>query len=90
LINEDHFVKKKRREIEMTKVLITGGAGFIGSSLTEALLQRDHFVRVLDDFSTGKRENLIFDIWTDTVDGHLDAVYAYIAQDSPGHARREE
>ena len=45
----------------MSKVLVTGGAGFIGSNLTEALLQRGHFVRILDDFSTGKRENLIFD-----------------------------
>ncbi len=45
----------------MSKVLITGGAGFIGSNLTDALLQRGHSVRVLDDFSTGKRENLIFD-----------------------------
>ncbi len=44
----------------MLKVLVTGGAGFIGSNLTEALLKRNHFVRVLDDFSTGKKENLIF------------------------------
>ena len=45
----------------MSNVLVTGGAGFIGSNLTEELLRRGHFVRVLDDFSTGKRENLIFD-----------------------------
>jgi len=44
----------------MSNVLVTGGAGFIGSNLTEALLQRGHIVRVLDDFSTGKKENLIF------------------------------
>lgn len=45
----------------MTKVLVTGGAGFIGSNLTESLLKRKHMVRVLDDFSTGKRENLILE-----------------------------
>ena len=39
-------------------ILITGGAGFIGSHLTEALLERGHRVRILDDFSTGKHENL--------------------------------
>ncbi|OGP79262.1 MAG: Vi polysaccharide biosynthesis protein VipB/TviC [Deltaproteobacteria bacterium RBG_16_49_23] len=44
----------------MSYVLVTGGAGFIGSNLTEALLRMGHQVRVLDNFSTGKRENLVF------------------------------
>lgn len=42
----------------MNRVLVTGGAGFIGSHLVEALLERELSVAVLDDFSTGKRENL--------------------------------
>lgn len=45
----------------MSKVLVTGGAGFIGSHLTEALLRAGHQVRVLDNLSTGKRENLVFE-----------------------------
>lgn len=43
---------------EGSRFLITGGAGFIGSNLCEALLGAGYFVRCLDDFSTGKRENI--------------------------------
>jgi UDP-glucose 4-epimerase len=40
------------------KAIVTGGAGFIGSNLVDALLARGDEVTVLDDLSTGKRENL--------------------------------
>ena len=40
------------------KYLITGGAGFIGSHIARALLERGADIRVLDNFSSGKRENL--------------------------------
>ena len=42
----------------MSRFLVTGGAGFIGSHLSENLLAAGHRVRVLDDLSTGKRDNL--------------------------------
>jgi UDP-glucose 4-epimerase len=42
----------------MANYLVTGGAGFIGSHLSEALVARGHLVRVVDDFSTGYQRNL--------------------------------
>jgi UDP-glucose 4-epimerase len=42
----------------MAVYLVTGGAGFIGSNITEKLLARNHQVRVLDNFSTGHKQNL--------------------------------
>lgn len=42
----------------MAKYLVTGGAGFIGSHITEELVRRGESVRVLDNFLTGKKENL--------------------------------
>ena len=42
----------------MATFLVTGAAGFIGSWLTQALVERGDTVRALDNFSTGKRENL--------------------------------
>jgi UDP-glucose 4-epimerase len=41
------------------KALITGGAGFIGSHLAEALLARGHQVHLIDDLSTGSMDNIV-------------------------------
>src|SRR5919199_3065305 len=43
---------------EPQKVLITGGAGFIGSHLSELLLERGHEIYALDDLSTGNNRNI--------------------------------
>jgi len=42
----------------MAKYLVTGGAGFIGSSIAEALLAKGEKVRIIDNFATGRRQNL--------------------------------
>jgi UDP-glucose 4-epimerase len=41
------------------KALLTGGAGFVGSHLAEALLDQGHAVQVIDDLSTGSMDNII-------------------------------
>lgn len=46
------------RKIENSTVLVTGGAGFIGSNLCEVLLSQDNKVVCLDNFATGKRSNV--------------------------------
>lgn len=48
---KDEFIKN-------SKILVTGGAGFIGSNLCESLLESDNSVVCLDNFATGKRENI--------------------------------
>lgn len=46
------------KRIRNSKILVTGGAGFIGSNLVESLLKANNSVVCLDNFSTGKRENI--------------------------------
>ena len=56
----------------MAFYLVTGGAGFIGSHMVKRLLMDGHRVRVVDDFSSGRKENLIFGPPVDT--SHLEVI----------------
>ncbi len=49
---------KELKPLKPTKILVTGGAGFIGSNLCEALVELGYDVICFDNFSTGKRENI--------------------------------
>ena len=65
-----------RRKDEMARYLITGMAGFIGSTLARALLSQGHSVRGIDNLSTGRMENLteiLFDVEFEVADLQDDA-----------------
>jgi UDP-glucose 4-epimerase len=56
----------------MSTYLVTGGAGFIGSNIVEELLHRGHSVRIIDDFSTGREENIKeFDSHIEVIEGDI-------------------
>jgi UDP-N-acetylglucosamine/UDP-N-acetylgalactosamine 4-epimerase len=52
-------IKVKNNKLENRKILVTGGAGFIGSNLTERFLEQDNEVVCLDNLSTGHRKNIV-------------------------------
>lgn len=70
------------------RVLVTGGAGFIGSHVVDALLAAGHSVAVADNLSTGKRSNLNSDAAfyeCDICDSDLDDVFAEVRPDIVNH-----
>lgn len=81
----------------MRQVLITGGAGFVGANLTRRLLAQGHAVTVVDNFRTGRRENLAGlagvtvlerDVRT-PLEGDFDWVFNLACPASPPHYQRD-
>lgn len=58
----------------MPRYLVTGGAGFVGSHIVQALVMRGECVRVLDNFCTGRRDNLAFPIADQGLTGSVEIV----------------
>jgi len=56
--SREKYKKSMNIELSNKTILVTGGAGFIGSNLCEALLEKGNKVVCLDNFATGKRENV--------------------------------
>jgi UDP-glucose 4-epimerase len=73
----------------MASFLVTGGAGFIGSNIVQALLRRGDAVRVLDNFSTGKQENLNFAGMSPDLLNNLETVQGDIADIDICHGAME-
>src|SRR5262245_36381835 len=67
------------------RVVVTGGAGFIGSNLVDALLDAGHAVAVVDDLSSGRQENL-----TGAADLHVADIADFGAMRSVLEAQRPE
>ena len=59
----EHRLKGRGRSARKMRVLVTGGAGFIGSHLCRRLLADGHAVSVVDNESNGRRENVPADVW---------------------------
>jgi UDP-glucose 4-epimerase len=73
-LSADHLEDSRFRvkEEALAFYLVTGGAGFIGSHIVEELVRRGELVRVLDNLSTGRRENLLpFLDQVDLIEGDL-------------------